>query len=210
MRATVGDSHMLASTSSLILDYLHVLIWPVVVAGLAMYIFLTYRENIRSLINRIVEVRGPGGTGLAIGPPSQDAATEGDEDAVDEALEEALAELAEAQQEQEDLIERLVAKEFEADFERLYGSIFGTQLRTLRALRAAEPEGLPRIQLESIYSDFLARVQAVSPPARAVWTFEGWMNYLLIASYAGSLAAVAPDSGNYRITQKGVAFLAYL
>ena len=189
--------------------------WPLAVVVVAAAFLLLFRKNVAGLIDRMNEVRGPGGFGASAVDQQHAVAEIVDEDGDDPAaLYELVAQYAtelervraEAEESAERLAEQVVFARLELDFERTYGLIFGSQLRALRALRVAGVEGLPRHEIEVHFEAMRAVAEGVGADP---WAFEQWMTYLMRATYSGPLVEVAA-SGNYVITQAGNNFLIYI
>jgi hypothetical protein len=206
---------MLASFWSTLLDYLDVLAWPVLVASTLIYVFWRFRENMSGLIDRIVEVRVPGGGALGIAPPQQPANV--DEAVLDDDEDEILTQIVndyEAQlqergeqyeQQEAQLRSDLFIARLELDLERTYRWIFGSQIQALRALQDAHPASVPRTLVEPIFD----AAKAQYPDFHRASTFETWIRFLLNEGIAGSLVEQLGD-GTCKVTLKGTAFLATL
>lgn len=206
---------MLASTTSTILDYLTVLRWPILIAGFLLFFFRRYRDHVGRLLDRIQSVSGPLGTGAQFSAPAEQG--EPDEDAaaqlideetelIDYIIEQHQVELAQTQEAAQDVIDRLLNQlattELRADFEFIYGRIYESQVAALRTLRAT-PDGAARLSVEA----HLLQIKAGYP--NVAWlqstTFEDWFGFLT----RNEVAEVGID-GLYRITPKGMGFLAYI
>jgi len=203
-----------ASASSLVLDYVRALVWPVLVAAILAYFLGRYRDNVGGLIDRINSLKGPLGTAVGFDPaqPQQQLDASAAETLIDEQEEliesvrhEYEERLAEEQVQQAELtsylLNELAAKELQVDFERIYRVIYGTQVAALRALRAA-PAGLPRAAVEApLEQAKQSSIELLRPRV----TFADWFGFL-----ERNDLATAGDDGLYRITPKGVGFLTYI
>lgn len=205
---------MAASFWSTLLDYIDVLRRPLVVGATLIFVFRTYRDEIGRLIDRINELRGPGGTGLGMAPSQQspeeaEPSIEGDNELLEEIISDYERELAERQEERQQseqaLIAELVSAQIDLDFERIYRVIFGSQVQALRALRDVHPASVPRTLVEPIFG----AVKAQFSDAFAAWSFEMWIAFLLREGYGGSLVEQLGD-GTFRLTLKGSTFLDYV
>jgi hypothetical protein len=192
---------------SLILDYIQVLIWPVIVAGIVAYLLWRYNTNVGNLIDRIKSVEGPWGKALFHPEGQQDSDTE--EAAAEEAvanyngLVDTLVEAYEQAANTEAALTReLALKDLQLDFERIYRVIYGSQVDALRQLRQL-PSGSDR---DTLRMHFL-QAQAAAPPVPALQarTFEAWLAWLI------SIGLIEVDSMNQlHLTTKGSAFLDYI
>lgn len=208
---------MAGSLAGTILSYLQTLIWPVVTASLVLYFLIRFRSNVANLLDRVTEGHLPAGFGFAAAPPpSQELAIAAEPGAVgleilqavvDEYEEQLGQEQQQHQQTVEQLTGALVSAQVDLDFERIYRLILGSQIRALQALRDSHPASVPRSLLEPIFEAAKAQAQL----ALASWTFEQWIGFLLRAGGAGDQPLVEQlGDGTYKITQKGLAFTAYI
>ncbi|MFZ2390371.1 MAG: hypothetical protein WAW15_00945 [Minisyncoccales bacterium] len=187
-----------------ILDYIKVLIWPIVVLTIA----LTFREKIADLIERLEELEVPGFVKGKTHPFTQqedvgiipkEKENEDFKKLVSE-KEEAIKALKGSNQ---DLIEKLTRSEVEIDFERIYNVIFANQIELLNQI----------INLGgSVSYDFVVnhyeKVQKTFPTLNN-WDTTKYLNFLItvklveFSSLSGGVISVI-------VTSKGKAFLAYL
>ena len=200
---------MVASIAETVLSYLQALVWPTVTAGLVLFVLIRFRKNMANLLDRVIEGHGPGGIGFAAAPPPSQKVVAVESVVGFEVLQEVVDDYEEQlrqtqeqhQQTLEQLTRDLISAQVELDFERIYRLILGSQIRALQALRDAHPGSAPRSLIEPIFES--ARAQA--PLALGTWTFEQWIGFLLRQSVVEQLG-----DGMFRITQKGLAFVAYL
>ncbi len=210
---------MVASTASIVLDYIRALHWAVIVGGTLVFVFWRYHKKIGELIDRISSLKLPGGevgfyqqaaVGVEWDDDTADAlidlrAAELVEGAVDELRTEYETQLATTHQQTSEVIERLLNQlattELRADFESIYAHIYESQVAALRTIRAT-PAGTHRISLEAHLSQ--AKTVWGAVPWFQALTFEDWIGFPL----RNVLAEVGTD-GLYRITPKGLGYLAY-
>ncbi|MDQ5822320.1 MAG: hypothetical protein M3540_12845 [Actinomycetota bacterium] len=201
----------------LILDYLRVLIWPVVVGTFLGYFLRRFGSHIGPLLDRIRSVKALG-TEVGFADPRQEEAL-GDEEAAEETVvdeAELLTEKVEeyerllgeqhlaAQEERARLLRQLAAAQLGRDFERIYRVIYGSQIAALRSLNATE-DGVPQIALEAHLNQ--SKATWTTMPFIQSLTFEQWMGFLL---RNGLAIHPEPPNGPYKITSKGSGFLGYI
>jgi hypothetical protein len=192
---------MLGTTATTILDYLRVLVWPVV----ALLIAFMFRVKLRELIDRLREF-GLFGVHGKLDPPGQRQ----DPPAAEEAgiyaegldlVEYYEEQLVEHETEVEQLRQQLAVAEVRLGLEEIWNRIYGSQVTSLQQLRGA-PNGLTREALQRIHTDAVTH-------RGLLLDFDQWMVFLLRPSGpGGGLAMLTPD-GTYHITQKGIGLLGY-
>lgn len=192
--------------STLFLDYLRVLIWPVLV----LFLVFRFRREISEFIDRIYRVKFPGGEVEAETQKDLQESEEEFEDAeeflakdeelLDEMQKEYETKYAELEQNSQKLIQELSLKDLQLEFERMYHVIFGSQLRLLDLL-SAKPAGVDRQLLASYY----AEVQKAHPGSFTNWPLEQYLQFLLTRKLIE-----LGEHGRYRLTEKGSSFLSYL
>jgi hypothetical protein len=211
---------IVASDAAVVLDYMRVLVWPVLVLAALAYAARRYGDHIGRLIDRIRHVRALG-TELGFSDaPQQElaAAEEAAEELADARVgpiaamyeQELEAQALEAQAERTQLLRLVAVKDIQLDYERIHRIIYGSQIAALRALRSGQGGTLSRADLEP----HLARSKSLWTAVAVIQnlTFEQWIGYLashgLVEATAGIAAAAA--GGAYRITPKGEGYLDYI
>lgn len=201
------------SKAEVVLEYFKVLIWPSIIA---LSVFIIYRKNIASFIDRIWKLKFPGGE---LEVEKQKGLQSADEESSREDMKEALIQqknlindiksrykeqyqvLEEnAQQVFQQLLNELSIKDIQLDFERIYNLIFGSQIALLELLLPI-PEGESRIFLNLYYS----RVKVLNSPTFDNWAFDVYVDFLI----KNKLVEFTP-TGNFRIIEKGRGFLSYI
>jgi hypothetical protein len=208
---------MVASSASVVLDYIRALHWAAIVGGTLVFVFWRYHLQIAGLIDRVSSLKLPGGEasfyqqGVAVWTEEtadeviDQRAAELVEDAVDELRTEYATQLATTQQQLSQVIERLLNQlattELRADFESIYAHIYESQVAALRTMRAT-PTGSHRISLEAHLSQ-----------AKAIWAAVAWFQALTFEDWiAYPIRSALAEHGSddlYRATPKGLGYLAY-
>lgn len=197
---------------SWILEYLKVLIWPIIIGGVIIY----YRKNIQAFIDRIWKLKFPGGE---LEAEKQKNLQSVDEGGGRENAEETLSQQTElieevknqyetqystlqqnAQQAIQDLLNQLSVKDIQLNFERTYNVIFGSQIALLELL-LPKTTGESRAFLDLFYS----QVKKINFPIFENWTLDAYIQLLIYKL----LVEVTPV-GNYKITVRGASFLSYI
>lgn len=188
-----------------ILEYIKVLIWPIVVFLIA----FTFRANISHLIERMDEWEIPFvGKGKAHGALAQQQETiktdvvvaqnEGEDfKAVVAAKETEISALKDNTQQ---LIDKLTRAQIELDFERIYSHIFSSQIDLLLKIN-----NFPLVEFAYIV-DHYGKVQQAAIAILKDWTVFQYIQFLI----NNQLIEYRVDTMTVSITQKGRAFLSYL
>lgn len=198
----------------LILEYIKVIVWPVIVSGFLLY----FRNNIRGLIDRITTIKEPGGTEIRA---EQERKIEKQEEGIgkisDENIkkdlqlqieevkktyEEELSKEKKASTDKDkiinNLLEQLSFKSLQLEFEQIYKLIFGSQIDLLKRLRQSSSGEANK---DTIF--FFALIQRLFT-VFASWTFSQYMNFL------STTGLIYFNNDRYFITDKGKAFLGYI
>ncbi|MFA6097638.1 MAG: hypothetical protein WC788_08520 [Candidatus Paceibacterota bacterium] len=169
-----NNSHELSQD---ILEYLKVLIWPLVIL-LIVYLF---KSNIADLIGRIEEWEAPfigKGKTHGVNPQQEIAKTfprdEGkDFKMVIDAKEKEISALKDNEQE---LVDKLTRAQIELDFERIYNLIFASQIDLLLKVNA-----FGKVEFAYVL-DHYSRAQQASASLLKDWTFSQYIKFWLITS----------------------------
>lgn len=186
----------------LILDYLKVLIWPLVISGFIIY----FKKNIRNLIDRITNIKGPGGTEIRA---EQQQRVEDQEEGIEKIskgdvkndlqLSEEKKASTDKDQIINNLLEQLSSKSLQLEFEQIYRLIFGSQIDLLK--RFKDTPNFGESTKDTIF--FFVLTQRIFP-VFASWTFTKYLNFLFTTNL------IYFENDCYFITDKGKAFLAYI
>jgi len=191
--------------AKVILDYLKVVIWPIVVIIIA----FCFKIEISNLINRIISGELPGFKFNATS--KQEKKEESDlksklknvpieeKNKLEELIQEKEKALTSASQSIDQLKNELVQKEIELDFERIYNIIFASQIDLLNKMVI-----LGYLGIQNIIQHFIL-VQRTFEPTFSNWDITNYLQFL----YDQKLIE-RQDSHTIKITDKGKAFLQYL
>jgi hypothetical protein len=187
----------------LALDYIDVLIWPLVVAGVVTLLVLRFRVEIAALIGRIRSASGPLGIAFQMGEQQTAEAEEGP--AVVAFLSGLLAhkenEITQRIVEATKLTQQLALYQIYYFFERTYRVIFGTQIALLQRLSLAT-NGADLSEIIPLYEDNVRLMRLALP------TYD-----YPLASYLGFLQAselITVHEGRHYITEPGRTFLQWM
>ena len=201
----------------LVVDYIDTLAWPLAVVGLVVFFGLRFRENIARLLDRVQEVKGPGGLGITTPPPGPGGQSPSDPsiggaeadvltgamDNLATRLSDTAASLALTETSQEQLKNDYDALYAYYQFERIYRMVYGTQLLLMRSL-AVSPERSNSEETLSLYFEEHVRqtagVSGYTPKRDEYFAF-------LINS---EMIEFDGEAHRYYLTDWGVVFLAYL
>lgn len=198
----------------LVLEYVKVIIWPVIISGFLFY----FKNNIRGLIDRITIIKGPGGTEIRA---EQERKIEKQEEGIEKISDENIKKDLQVQIEEvkktyeeelskekkantnkdkiiSNLLEQLSFKSLQLEFEQIYRLIFGSQIDLLKRLRLASSGEASKNTI--IFFAFIQRLFAVFTS----WTFSQYINFLLSSGF------IYFNNDHYFITDKGKAFLNYI
>lgn len=204
----------------LLLEYFKVVwSWPTLVLVLAWVLTNRFRGEVAGFINRIREIKYPGGAvdssaavakqadaqptstafdALAAPEPHAPAVnTQIAPDVADGDLVKQQAVLEHVQQNPGPTVTEFWRISRAYQYERVYNLIFGTQLGFLDFLATNPAQPRPLTDANPFYE---VHSQKVPSP-----NFAGWLQYLVTSS----LIETVPD-GTYRITATGLAFLKYI
>lgn len=197
----------------LLLEYLRVVIWPLIVTTFIIY----FRKNIAFLIDRITIIKGPGGTEVRADDQKRAQAQEGStKQAPQEEIEKIIKpqidqikknyeeELAKEKRNKEEvvnyLLDQLSIKDLEIEFEKIYRLIFGSQIALLRTLTTNRSMGSTR-------EDLLLRFVLL----QRTWSvFQGWTLDQYLSFLITNKLVEITRQGAYILTDKGRVFLAYI
>ena len=193
------SSSTLHINSTLILEYISALKWPVIV----LVIILILRPHLPELISRIREF-GLGSARAAFDPAqqSQKITSASKLKEVDQEVDEP-AVLEEDSSGSEDLQSLLTSPQAIAAYEQTYRVIFGTQLEVLKRL-LSYMNGLGVNGLQDIYNEH--RLRAISANSYPYPNLISFMQFLL----DNVLVVHEPDTDLYKLTNAGFYFLKYL
>ncbi|KKU44551.1 MAG: hypothetical protein UX60_C0001G0004 [Berkelbacteria bacterium GW2011_GWA2_46_7] len=185
-----------------ILEYIKVLIWPLVVLSSA----VMFRGDISDLIRRIVK-GSIFGNEINLLPPAQNDSSEVNLASVPAEEKTALVGFINTQQQElensrttvEQLKNQLAERELFLDFERIYQLIFASQIRLLDDLSHSEFFALARVALHF-------QVTKNTFPA----VFSNWDTNQYVSFLIRSELMAWRDTHCLEITPKGRAFLEYL
>ncbi len=206
----------------LILDYILVLIWPLLVALVVVYLLRRYGTQFGGLIDRIKTVK-VFGTEMGFTEAADQQRAAADEEAAEgtlddnpddaelidqltESYEQRLAEQQlEAAEERRRLLRQVAVKSLQVEYEQIYRVIYGSQIAALRSIRASPDEIAPREALEAHMNQVKSTLTLI--PFVQAMTFETWIGYLVTSGLA---IQREEDRDTYRITSKGSGFLDYI
>ncbi len=187
-----------------ILDYLRVIVWPIVtLIGLALF-----KDNVAEFIDRIEEGEMPGG--VKVKAPHQELSLQSDKgivqsssepssDQLDIIVKEKEVAINSLKNSQEFLVDRLARAEIDLDFERIYNLIFSSQIELLSKLLTLSP-------VEFSYVEEHYRIlRRTYKKAYRDWDVATYIKFLLNQKLI-DIDEVARIS----ITDKGRAFVSYL
>lgn len=194
----------------LLRDYIDVLIWPLVIVGIAALVTNRFREQIEALINRIQTVRGPGGSEI-LAPLEEQKDVTGEatstetevEPSIPEDIQERL-ETGDAETKAAALLRQELANTQNALYhERVYRVLWGTQIALLQGLNV-RLDGLSMLEVMTTYhTNHNKAAQTVNTSYNR--DFASFIKFLVDEGLVefGQLA-------RYTITDLGRGFLAYL
>jgi hypothetical protein len=180
--------------AQMILNYIDVLIWPL----LALFIALKFVPHIPDLIKNLRKLSAAN-ISAEFQPPNQDVSGSNIQE-----LRES-NESREPATQTEDKVDKethaaLTSEAAKLAYQHIYETIFGTQLILLKRLANNVPTGLDQNQLYDIY---LAHTQSTDTPYP---TFISFIQYLL----DNILLLLDSNDGRYKLTYAGAYFLNYL
>lgn len=189
-------------STRIILEYIKVLIWPIVV----LFSAALFKGDISDLIRRIVRGNILGNE-FNLQPPTQNNSSEVNLATVPAEEKTALVEFINTQQQEientrttiEQLKKQLAERELFLDFERIYQRIFASQIKLLEDLNQSEFLSLIRIEL------YFRFIQNTSPAVFNSWNTSQYLNFL----FRNELISWR-DTQCLEIAPKGKAFLEYL
>lgn len=194
----------------LFLEYIKVIIYPVIISGFLFY----FRDRIGGLIDRIKSIKGPGGTEVDLEDQIKSQQKGINAEQINLHLKQQISDeiKKEVKGEYEEKIKKMGESEQQLktvltytqiylDFERIYRVIFGTQIELLKRLRANSSLG--EAKTDSIF--FFVLNQKIYPILSS-WNFELYINFLL----DNDLVSFQNQNDYYFITDKGRAFLVYI
>jgi hypothetical protein len=194
----------------LLRDYIDVLIWPLVIAGIVALVTNRFRDQIEALINRIQTVRGPGGSEI-LAPLEEQKDVTGEATATETEVEPSIP---------EDIQERLESGDAETKaaallrlelantkralyYERVYRVLWGTQISFLQTLNE-RPDGVAMTEVILTYvENHNKAVQQFNPSYK-----NDLATYMTFLSREGLVQFKEPSS--YVITELGVGILTYI
>lgn len=196
----------------LLLEYIKVLIYPVIIVATLFY----YRKNFTSFIDRLWKLKFPGGELEAekqieaqelekTEPMSikelEDLFDDGDlVQNVKENYEKILEDTKKSNEETiNNLLNEIAIRDLVIDFEKIYKVIFGSQISLLQHLNTKGFSGDTRVYLES----FFQTVKNIWPILKD-WNLDQYLGYLITKSL------IDTSQGTYKITDRGKSFLSYV
>ena len=166
--------------SKLILEYIRVLIWPIVISGFLVY----FRKNVGSFFDRVLKFKFAGGEFEAESQIKKEQ---------QELLKSTEIKTSNSNESIEELKEQL-------EFEKIFGSIFGSQIRLLEIL-LPKSNGESRMFLENYFNE----IKNIFINVFSNWSLDNYLQYLI-----GYKLIEMTSEGNYKIAQKGINFLSYI
>lgn len=192
----------------LILEYLKILVWPIIVTVFIVY----FRNEIRQLIKRGLNFKFPGGPEIGFGNiPSQedqniDKSTNTDDiNKFGEIFKKYETKIKEIGDTRQKLETELINTTIYLEFERIYNMIFGSQVLLLKVLKSNQEINKLFYNSENIVNYFFS-IKANWPQELQNWTAGLYMKFLMDSS----LISFNGHIDQYSITDKGVAFLSYI
>ena len=188
----------------LALDYIDVVIWPLLVAAVVWLLATKFRAEFAALIGRVKSVSGPLGTGVQMTEQKTEDVKE--EPAVVAflagILERKESEIAGHILATGELTRQLAMYQVLHSFERIYRLIFGSQIRLLYYLASAGATGAGLSDVVPYHQDNLRLMRAVIP----AYDYQ-------LAAYLGFLQGselIRMQEGRYHITEPGRGFLQWM
>lgn len=187
-----------------VLEYIKVLIWPIVV----LTVCFSFHAEISHFIRRIIAGKFAGAEVTLA--PSQEKANESSlnekleqtqpagKDDIEKVIEEKENAIVATTQQKDELQKQLVEKEIELDFERIYNIIYRSQIDLLRSMVVSDHYGLTFI------TNHFQKENSISA------AFNNWNVFQYIAFLFNNGLIEQRDNHTYAVTIKGRAFLQYL
>lgn len=197
------------ANGELYLQYIEVLIWPLIF----MIFFLTFKENIRKLIDRVQSVKGAGFHIETVAHReaklAQTRETETSEE-IDETVKPVIKESAERSKQaskamsktKKVLAQELSIKDTELDFERVYSLIFGSQLELLQILNTPRDKEMSLELVGEYYVEDVKNKFDVFD----TWSLQDYLDFM----YKRALIKLDDAHNTIALTPKGQDFLKFV
>lgn len=191
----------------LFLEYLKVLVWPIITGGFIYY----FRNEIRVLIKKGLNLKFPGGPEIGLGIHTQEdqnieqSLNPSDINKFDDISQKYEDQIKELGNNKQKLETELINTTIYLEFERIYNAIFGSQILLLKVLKSNQ--GINNLFYNSLdIVNYFVNVKVNWQAELQNWTSSLYMKFLI----ESNLVNYNSSQDKYYITDKGIAFLSYI